>query len=268
MLATEDNTPFDKLGVRPGSSIGRLLGLDKIEQLYHSVAGAHTERDFIERVLERLGTRYTVRATEDSGLPASGKLIVVSNHPYGALDGLILTHFLLGHRTDLKVLANYVLSQISELSELFLPVDPFGGQGAGTKSVAGLRAAVRWLESGHVLAAFPSGTVSHFQWRTRRVEDPAWRDSIAGLAERTEANVLPVHISGHNSRAFLVASMLHPKLRTALLLRELLNKDGSHVTVRVGEIVPYEELKDLRSRKERTDRLRVHTTRLGQSRLT
>lgn len=268
MLATENNPHFDNLGVKSDSNIGRLLGLDKIEQLYDSVSGAHTEREFIERVLQRLGTCYSVRRAKNSGVPKAGKLIVVSNHPYGALDGMILTHFLLGYRTDLKVLTNYILSQISELSELFLPVDPFGGRDAGAKSFTGLRSAVHWLESDHVLAAFPSGTVSHFQWRSKRVEDPKWRNSIARLAERTEADVLPIHISGQNSRMFQLASMIHPKLRTALLLRELLNKRGSHVTLRVGEVVPYAELKFLRSRTERTDRLRAHTMRLGQHLLT
>ena len=83
--------------------------------------------------------------------------MVVANHPYGGVDGMILAHLLCQIRDDVRILANYHLKRIPELSELFIAVDPFGGQEAHRKNMKPLRDSLRWLDSGGLLVIFPAG---------------------------------------------------------------------------------------------------------------
>src|SRR5262249_21179832 len=121
-------------------------------------------------------------------------------------------------------------------------VDPFGSQGAVLPNLRALRDAVRWLKQGRMLAVFPAGEVSHFDPATRRVVDPAWNDSVSLLARATGASALPTYFHGHNGFGFQLAGVLHPRLRTALLPRELLRRRGQVLDVRVGAIVPPRKL--------------------------
>jgi putative hemolysin len=87
--------------------------------------------------------------------------VVVANHPFGGLDGLLLAQLLLQRRVDVRVLVNRHLARISELQDLFISVDIFGGRKAARENASGLRRALRWVEQGGALAMFPAGEVSH-----------------------------------------------------------------------------------------------------------
>jgi hypothetical protein len=113
-------------------------------------------------------------------------------------------------------------------------VDPFGGPTASARSQAGLRAAHLWLRNGGALVVFPSGEVAHSHGPSGSRIDSPWRSTIGRLVVTTGAHVLPAFIDGANTRLFYAAGYLHPALRTALLARELLNKRGTVVTVRLG----------------------------------
>jgi putative hemolysin len=167
-------------------------------------------------------------------IPLRGPLLVASNHPHGALDGLLLAAMVRRKRSDVRVLTNQLLSRIPDLSDLCFFVDPFGGPTASARSHAGLRAAHVWLRSGGALVVFPSGEVAHRRGPSgSRIESP-WRSTVGRLAVTTGAQVLPAFIDGANTRWFYAAGFVHPALRTALLARELLNKRGAAVTVRLG----------------------------------
>ena len=129
-------------------------------------------------------------------VPASGPLLVVANHPFGALDGLALQALLGRVRGDVKLLGNYLLHLVPELRETILPVDPFGGPGAAQASVGGLRSAVRWLREGGCIGVFPAGEVSHLDLARSRVTDQAWSRAAARLARQPEVTVLPVVLRG------------------------------------------------------------------------
>lgn len=266
LITRKDRARLAVPGVAVNSLLGKILGLNVLEAIYRDLPVCDTPSRFIESVLERFGVNYSVRYDYAQSWPTSGPLVVVSNHPFGALDGLILCHFLVRQRPDTKILANYFLQQLSELQPLLLLVDPFRRAGATSRSVGGLREALRWLEAGHVLAAFPSGTVSHFRWSSLRVEDPDWHQSVAGLVHRAKADVLPVYFHGRNSGLFQFASALHPLLRTTLIPRELLTRRDTHVQVTVGEVVTYENLAGFGSRADLTQELRARTLRLSDGR--
>ena len=143
-------------------------------------------------------------------------------------------------RPDVKLFANFLLHRIPELRELFLFVDPFAGKGSAraNANAKALRSALSWLSHGGLLAVFPAGEVASFDLKTLRVADPAWSPTVAGLARRTGAAVVPAFFPGRNRIFFQATGLVHPALRTALLPREFLARRGKAIELRIGTPVP------------------------------
>jgi putative hemolysin len=210
-----------------------LLGLRTYRTLYERTQSNRAE-PFERRALEALDIQPTVADEERDRIPTCGPVLVVSNHPHGALDGLLLASVVRRSRSDVRILTNYLLSRIPELAELCFFVDPFGGPTATARSQAGLRAAHLWVRNGGALVVFPSGEVAHRPGPLGARVDSPWRSTIGRMVLTIGAHVLPAFIEGTNTRLFYAAGRVHPALRTVLLARELLNQRGHAVTVRLG----------------------------------
>ena len=218
-----------------------LLGLRTYRALYERTQ-SNRDAPFECRALKALEVEPRISDTELDVIPVRGPLLVASNHPHGALDGLLLASIVGRKRSDVRVLTNHLLSRIPDLSELCFFVDPFGGPTASVRSQVGLRAAHLWLKNGGALVVFPSGEVAHRRGASGSRIDSPWRSTIGRLVLTTGAQVLPAFIDGANTRWFYAAGRVHPALRTALLARELLNKRGKAVTVRLGVPVTARDL--------------------------
>ena len=225
-----------------GPSFERLSGLAGVRRLYERAPDNSEPYDLLDFVLKDLDVRVKVDEPGLRGLPGSGPAIVVANHPFGAVEGMILGRLLLPRRRDVKILANYFLSRIPELRELFLPIDPFGSPAAVRKNLTALRQALRWLNGGGVLVVFPAGEVAHFNPRRGRVEDPPWLPTVVHLIRHARCPVVPVYFPGRNGLLFQLLGMIHPRLRTAMLGRELLRRRGAAIEVRIGSPIPYRRL--------------------------
>jgi putative hemolysin len=210
-----------------------LLGLRTYRALYERTQ-SNRETPFECRALKALDIEPRISDEALGMIPACGPLLVASNHPHGALDGLLLASVVRRNRSDVRILTNHLLSRIPDLAELCFFVDPFGGPTAGARSQAGLRAAHLWLRNGGALVAFPSGEVAHRRGPSGSPIDSPWRSTIGRLVMTTGAQVLPAFIDGANTKLFYAAGRVHPALRTALLARELLSKRGTAVAVRLG----------------------------------
>lgn len=219
----------------------RAIGLPALNELYLA-ADAEQAREFCSAVLARLGVTVSISAEERERIPAEGSVVVVANHPYGGIEGLILGQLLTARRPDVKILANYLLEQIEPLRELFYFVDPFGGARAVRGNLRTLRESLRWLREGGALATFPAGEVSHLNLRRRRIEDPLWLDTVESLVRRQRCQVLPVYFTGANGPLFQALGCLHPRLRTLRLGRELLNRRNTTIEVRIGTPIPWRQL--------------------------
>jgi putative hemolysin len=216
--------------------VSRVLALDACEAVYRE-AQRMSNGSFDARVLRALNVRIVAAPREVEGIPSSGSLLVVANHPHGAVDGLALSTLVRRVRPDVRLLANTVLARIPELRDLCFFVDPFEGPGAASRSVAGLRAAQAWLRRGGALVVFPSGEVAHRKQPDGSYAESPWRRTAERLARSTAATVLPAFIEGQNSGLFYAAGRIHPRLRTALLARELLKAGASTVRVRFGSAI-------------------------------
>ena len=232
-IDSSPTTPYRAAIAAARPLLSWLLGLRTYRALYEQTQ-SNRDIPFECRALTALEVETRISDAELDMIPVRGPLLVASNHPHGALDGLLLASIVGRKRSDVRVLTNHLLSRIPDLSELCFFVDPFGGPTASARSQAGLRAAHLWLRSGGALVVFPSGEVAHRRGPSGSRIDSPWRSTVGRLALTTRAQVLPVFIDGANTRWFYAAGCVHSALRTVLLARELLNARGTAVTVRLG----------------------------------
>jgi len=208
-----------------------VLALKTLRKIYLEAKALDTG-SFAVRALRALEVTSDLEPIEMAHIRTKGPVIVAANHPHGALDGLVLAAAVQGVRTDVRLLANRLLARVPELHDLCFFVDPFGGRGAGARSLTGLREAIDWLRGGHALIVFPAGEVAHTRGPRKARIDSMWLDTFARLAVITNADVVPAFVAGSNSALFYAAGKLHRRLRTALLPRELARSHGRRVAVR------------------------------------
>ena len=218
--------------------LDRATGLAALDRAYRDRPKGATGAAFLSWALSRFGVDVQIGAADLLRVPKSGPLLVVANHPFGGMEGIALALTLSSVRPDVKLFANLLLGRIPELRDSFLFVDPFDRQVSTTQNARALRAALRWLKTGGVLAVFPAGEVASFDLKTRRVTDPAWSPTIARIARMSGAPSVPVFVPGRNRAVFQTAGLIHPALRTALLPREFLARSGRSIELRVGTPVP------------------------------
>jgi putative hemolysin len=238
-------TPPARLGPAPRAAlrlaaplVERLLALDRCADIYATIPSDLAGPAFFERVLDALGVSVEAAASELGRIPATGPVVVVANHPFGAIEGIVLASLLQRVRPDVRIMGNHLLGRIPQLAETLIPVDPFGGPGAPRRNVRPQREAIRWVKGGGLLVVFPAGEVSNLDLQRREIADPPWNEGVAQIVRRGGATVLPVFFDGANRPLFHLAGLLHPRLRTALLPHELLNKRQRRLRVRIGTPLP------------------------------
>ena len=227
-------TGIKRLDAALGAIVDRVLWLRQLDRHYKAVPQCRNAMEFVRLALEELDVTPEVAPGELEHIPASGPAVIAANHPFGGMEGLLFSNIILNRRKDLRVLANVHLHRIAELRELFISVNPFEGKRAARENIQPLREAVRWVQDGGALLVFPSGEVSHFQFRRTRVTDPEWRPSVGHIVRRTGAPVIPAFVCGHNTWAFQLLGCIHARLRTALLAREFLKKRHHRIRIRFG----------------------------------
>ncbi|MBO4537087.1 MAG: lysophospholipid acyltransferase family protein [Bacteroidales bacterium] len=207
--------------------------------------------EFSEHILKEAGVSYSLKPQQYDYIPQDGPFIVVSNHPIGSADGMILNAVIGTMRTDFKIMANFVLSLIPSLKESFFSVNPFteGALSGRSSSLAGIRQAMEHLSAGGALGLFPAGEVSTYQRPDRRtalskhtIEDIPWPESIVKLIRNANVPVVPVYFEAKNSKWFHFVGRIHPMLRTLNLPNELFNKKGQTIPMRIGKPIMPNEL--------------------------
>jgi putative hemolysin len=241
----------------------KLLSVDRIRDIYDAVPECKDPFQFLEYTLDRLRIRHTLDEEGRRAIPVSGPAIVVSNHPFGGIDGMVLASALSSIRKDIRIVVNYFLQNIDELNPLFFPVDPFNKRESIPKNMGAIRKAIQWVKTGGLLVVLPAGEVSHFSLKRRKVEDPAWNVTVGRLVQLTQAPVLPVYFKGRNSALFQIAGLAHPRLRTAMLPRETLKRGRTQVEFRIGRLIPYKDLSRFQDATALTEYLRFRTYLLG-----
>ncbi len=190
-------------------------------------------------------------------IPRQGPVVVMANHPHGLADGIVAMDFLLRARPDALVVGNKWLAQIPGIRPWLIEVNPFDPDQADLGNVAGTRRILSHLKAGGCILTFPAGEVSNLSLKHRAVRDPVWSPQVVRLARRAQAAIVPMHLSGGNSRLFHSLGLLHPKVRTIMLLREFLAHRGKVIHLRTAKAVTPAQLSDHPDDEEATSFLRL-----------
>ncbi len=239
-----------------------MLSLRRLARVYEQLADTGDPVDFANSAIDYLKVRFEPHGAL-AEIPTTGPLVMVANHPFGGIEGLYLYSLLATRRSDVRILGNQLLSRVQELRPALFSVDVLGGRAAARGNSGALRRALRWVADGGALLVFPSGEVSTFDPATRTVVDAAWSSSVARLVRLAKAEVVPVFIDGNNSPLFHIAGFVHPRLRTALLPRELLNKGYRRIRVQVGRPVTAKQIEGLDGDEALTEHLRLRVYALA-----
>ena len=252
--------PFGRLVRRP---LEKMLAFPGINGIYDRVAAEPvTAETFAEKCLADMNVAVQVSAADMRRVPRTGPLVVVANHPFGGVEGLVLSSVLLRVRPDTKLMVNYLLGSIPEMRPMCVFVDPFGVD--KLQNVRGLKECLHHLRHGGCLGVFPSGEVSSLNLQTRQIEDPKWSTHISGLIRRTGASVLPIFFEGKNDALFQLAGLIHPRLRTALLPRALLKTRDKAMRLQIGRLISAREIGSFTSDQQVADYLRNRTYALAE----
>ena len=208
--------------------LGRWSRLDVIDAFLAANRGLRGF-DFVAAALQFLGARYQVDPVALARIPAQGRVLVVANHPSGALDALALLDAVGTVRRDVRIVANDVLSALDNIGELLLPVRILGGR----PSADSLRAIDAALARDECVIVFPAGEVSRLG--PRGVRDTRWRRGFLRFARGCDAPVMPVRIQARNSALFYGASALFKPAGTALLVREMFARRARRIVLRIGQ---------------------------------
>ncbi len=188
---------------------------------------------FVESALEYFDFSYKVSSNQIENIPASGRVVIIANHPLGALDALALIKMVHSVRSDIKVVANDLLSEIPQLKSILVGVDAFSNK----ISKESIKEINRVLENEEALIIFPSGEVSRA--RVNGIKDTKWHRGFLKFATNNQAPILPIYINAKNSALFYTISSLNKSLSTFLLPHEMFKKRSGSLEFKIGKLIPY-----------------------------
>ncbi|MAM59415.1 MAG: GNAT family N-acetyltransferase [Salinicola sp.] len=256
--------PFSRLpGWLRRLSIALIRGLVRESEINRFLS-AHADTrgiGFVERVLDEFRFGYTLPSRERENIPVTGRVLIVANHPLGALDGLALLKMVSEVRPDVKILASSLLMQLEPLRDCLLPVDNLSRRGF-RRSLAEIGGA---LDREEAVIVFPAGEVSRAG--PHGVRDRRWQGGFLHLARRYNAPILPLHVQGRNSWLFYALTMLRNDLGTLMLPHEMFRQRDRQLRVRAGALLSMERIdRDGLSTAVKLKLLRKHVYRLGRGR--
>lgn len=213
--------------------VKKLLDLDKLNKLYDG--GSHLGAvDFLSYLIDDLNVDYEIHEEDLKRIPKSGPFVIVSNHPLGALDGILLMHIMNKIRPDFKVMGNFLLHKIKPLEPMVIPVNPFESRKDAYNSLNGMREVFRTLKDGGCIGIFPAGEVS-YRNENGELNDREWQDAAIKLIKKAKVPVIPVFFRAKNSELFYRVAKIHPDFQTAMLPSEMMKKRTRPIQIRIGK---------------------------------
>jgi putative hemolysin len=255
-------TKLDKLKM-PGLA-ALLMEVMKINHVNELFASAQPKQgtEFIDAILAGCGVEIEFDERELKNIPKEGGFIAIANHPYGGIEGLVLLRILLTVRPDAKLMANFLLKKIPNLSDFFIAVNPFENI-EHSSSISGLKNTLELLNQGTPIGIFPAGEVSTFKIESQQVTDRLWHPVVGKIIAKAKVPVIPIYFHGNNGLLFNLLSMIHPALRTAKLPSELFNKQGHVIKLRIGKPINVVDYPQYNTATKLLSFLRARTYALG-----
>jgi putative hemolysin len=256
--ASPEDPRFKRLVIQ---LIERITGQPELKRMYlEHQNNPKPGESFWDAAINKLRLKIDLNEQDLSEIPRTGPVIIVANHPFGVLDGLMVCWLISRVRNDFKVLTNALLNRAEEIKPYLLPIDFEETKAALETNIRTRAESKALLEKGGALVIFPGGTVSTTPTLlARKAKDPEWKTFTGRMIVQGKAPVVPVYFDGQNSRLFQIASHISMTLRLSLLFKEVHDRIGENLAVRIGKRIPYETLKGFSDRKELMAFLRDQT---------
>ena len=198
----------------------------------------HSTQNLWHSIMEGYGVTIDIMQGELGDIPVDQPFIVVANHPYGILDGLVMGSVLAQSGANFKIIANDIFNKAREISDKILPISFKNTSEAISLNLRTRKNAITHLSHGGAIGIFPGGTVSTSSKLFSQPADPTWRSFTAKMIFKSNALVVPIFFDGNTSRIFQLASHLHPNIRAGLLLREFKLRLDKPVRIVIGKPIP------------------------------
>lgn len=236
------------LGIPVAWSVKNISGLAKANKIYARGFEKNTT-EFLQFVIDDLNIDFELYEEDLKRIPKEGPFVIVSNHPLGALDGILMMHVISKIRPDFKIMGNFLLHKIKPLQPMVIAVNPFEKRKEKFSSNKGIREAIAHIKDGGCLGMFPAGEVS-VKDKDGVINDREWQRSAIKLVRKLNVPVVPMYFHSRNSEFFYRMAKLHPNLQTALLPKEAVRTRMKPVCIRIGKPISckqQEEFEDVQS---------------------
>jgi putative hemolysin len=216
--------------VRP--PLHALLGYNKARRMVDAITDLGG-RDALEHVSRLLALEVSIRGLEN--LPATGRAVIVANHPTGIADGVAVYDALKTTRPDIMFYANADAHRVcARFDEVLIPVEWVEAKRSRERMRLTLQMTRDALEAERALMIFPAGRLAK-RGADGQVADPPWATSAVSIARKYDAPVIPIHVAGPWSTLFHLFDRVSRELRDITLFHELLNKSGRRFELIVGQ---------------------------------
>lgn len=232
-------TGLHKLGFLKNPIAGiimRLTKINQVNQLYDKLKHTHG-KEFFEEFIKEREIKYILFKEDLEKIPKTGPFILVSNHPLGAIDGILMCKILSEIRPDFKIMGNFLLEKIEPMKDFVIPVNPFEERKNLRSSFSGMKETLMHLQEGGCVGIFPAGEVSNKNNQRSEVLDKSWELPALKLIKKAKVPVIPMYIHAKNSNLFYSLSKIHPDLQTLALPSEMMKKRTLPISIRIGKAI-------------------------------
>jgi putative hemolysin len=193
---------------------------------------AHLEGfEFVEAVLDYFKLDFTYSSNDIENIPSSGRVVIIANHPLGALDALCLLKLISSVRKDVKIVANDFLSGIDALDSLFIKIDNY----KQSQSKKNIQMVYDALDNEEAIIIFPAGEVSRVS--PTGIKDGKWQKGFLKFAQKSKSPILPIFVDAKNSKTFYTISVLNKTFSTILLSDEMFKQKDKNINIKIGKII-------------------------------
>ncbi len=235
----------------------KVTKLSRMSREYDEISHLEGE-DFLDAILNMYEIDYEIPSDELKRLPKEGAYITISNHPLGGMDGIVLLKLLLQHRSDYKVMANFLLERFAPLAQYLFAVNPFEDRKEAKSSLGGFKQAMMHLRDGHPMGIFPAGEVSTNK-EGKNIVDKTWEETAIKMIRKAKVPVVPIYFHARNSKLFYRLARISSVFRTAKLPSEVYTQRHRPIKVRIGQPISVSTQEEQVSLEEYAELLRKKT---------
>ncbi|KQR92574.1 glycerol acyltransferase [Chryseobacterium sp. Leaf180] len=225
------------------SAVMSLTKINEVNRLYDKLRYKEG-KDFFESFVRERNLSYIAFEEDLEKIPKTGPFILVSNHPLGAIDGILMCKIISEIRPDFKVMGNFLLEKIEPMAPYVISVNPFEGKKDVYNSSSGMRGTLKHIENGGCVGIFPAGEVSNKNNEYGEILDREWEKTALKLIKMAKVQVVPMYFHAKNSTLFYQVSKIHPNLQTLMLPAEMMKDREAPIRIRIGKPISVKAMDD------------------------